>query len=35
MTISESLDFVDEFSAAVGDLGSVIDIVLCPPYTAR
>jgi triosephosphate isomerase len=34
MTISESLAFVREFRAAVGDLAQAVDIVLCPPYTA-
>lgn len=34
MTISESLAFVQAFSAGVGDVAQVVDIVLCPPYTA-
>ena len=34
MTISESLAFVHEFRATVGDLAHAVDIVLCPPYTA-
>jgi triosephosphate isomerase (TIM) len=34
MTISESLSFVREFCATIGDLGQAVDIVLCPPYTA-
>nr|HID14595.1 triosephosphate isomerase [Anaerolineae bacterium] len=34
MTIAESLAFVHEFRAAVGDLAQAVDIVLCPPYTA-
>lgn len=34
MTISESLAFAYEFRAAVGDLAHVVDIVLCPSYTA-
>ena len=34
MTISESLAFAHEFSAAIGDLAHAVDIVLCPPYTA-
>jgi triosephosphate isomerase len=34
MTIPESLAFVRQFCAAVGDLAQKVDIVLCPPYTA-
>lgn len=34
MTIPESLAFAREFHAAVSDLAYVVDIVLCPPYTA-
>jgi triosephosphate isomerase len=34
MTVSESLAFVHQFQAAVGDLAQKVDIVLCPPYTA-
>lgn len=34
MTISESLGFVREFRAAVGQLARTVDVVLCPPYTA-
>lgn len=34
MTIPESLDFVHQFRAAVSDLAQMVDIVLCPPYTA-
>lgn len=34
MTISESLSFVREFRAAVGELAQKVDIVLCPPYTS-
>ncbi|MFL7792821.1 MAG: triose-phosphate isomerase [Anaerolineae bacterium] len=34
MTIPESLAFVHEFRAAVGDLAKEVDIVLCPPHTA-
>jgi triosephosphate isomerase len=34
MTISESIVFVREFHATVGDVAHAVDIVLCPPYTA-
>jgi triosephosphate isomerase len=34
MTIPESLAFVREFRAVVSDLAQVVDVVLCPPYTA-
>lgn len=34
MTISESLAFVREFRAALGTLTQLLDIVLCPAYTA-
>jgi triosephosphate isomerase len=34
MTIPESLVFVREFRAVVGDLARAVDIVLCPPHTA-
>lgn len=34
MTIPESLAFVRQFRAAVGELAQEVDIVLCPPYTA-
>jgi triosephosphate isomerase len=34
VTIPESLTFVRQFRAAVGDLAQEVDVVLCPPYTA-
>jgi triosephosphate isomerase len=34
MTIPESMAFVRQFRAAVGDLAQAVDVVLCPPYTA-
>jgi triosephosphate isomerase len=34
MTIAESLAFVRELRAAVGDLAQAVDIILCPPHTA-
>ena len=34
MTISESLAFLRDFAAALGDLAQAVDVVLCPPYTA-
>jgi len=34
MTISESLTYVREFQAAMGHLVHLVDVVLCPPYTA-
>ncbi|MBN1814089.1 MAG: triosephosphate isomerase [Anaerolineae bacterium] len=34
MTIPEGLAFVRQFRAAVGHLAQMVDIVLCPPYTA-
>jgi triosephosphate isomerase len=34
MTISKSLAFVEQFQIAVGTLAELVDIVLCPPYTA-
>lgn len=33
-TISESLAFVRDFRAAIGDLATAVDVVLCPAYTA-
>jgi len=34
MTISESVVFARQFSAAIGSLAQWVDIVICPPYTA-
>jgi triosephosphate isomerase len=34
MKISESLAFVREFKISMGNLTQLVDIVLCPPYTA-
>jgi triosephosphate isomerase len=34
MTIEESLAFARAFCAAAGDLLDIVDVVLCPPYTA-
>jgi triosephosphate isomerase len=34
MTIPESLAFVHKFRTAVDDLVRVVDVILCPPYTA-
>ena len=34
MTISEALAFARDFRAAVGSLVQLMDIVLCPPFTA-
>jgi triosephosphate isomerase len=34
MTVSESLAFVRNLTSALGDVVQLVDIVLCPPYTA-
>ncbi len=34
MTVAESLAFVHGFSALAGDCLNVVDVILCPPYTA-
>jgi triosephosphate isomerase len=34
MTLSQSLTFVQEFRTALGDTAQVVDVVICPPYTA-
>ena len=34
MTVAESLAFVVDFQALAGDLLNVVDVVICPPYTA-
>lgn len=34
MTVAESLAFVEGFQALAGDLLDVVDVVICPPYTA-
>ncbi len=34
MTISSSLAYVDELQALAGDLTGIVDVVICPPYTA-
>ena len=34
MTISESHDFVKKFRAAVDNLVQLMDVILCPPFTA-
>lgn len=34
MTIAESLVFLQEFVGLAGDLPQVVDVVICPPYTA-
>lgn len=34
MTIFESLSFMREFVTAVGNLTQLVNVVLCPPYTA-
>lgn len=34
MTVGESLDFVRDFEAIVGDLLDRVEVVICPPFTA-
>jgi len=34
MTIAQSLAFVRDFALAIGDLARLVDVILCPPYTA-
>ena len=34
MTVTEALAFVQEFQALAGDLPDVMDVVICPPFTA-
>lgn len=34
MTVTEALAFVKEFRTAVGNLEQLVEIVICPPYTA-
>jgi len=34
MTVAESLAFVRDFEALVGDLLGKVDVVICPPFTA-
>jgi triosephosphate isomerase len=34
MTVAESLSFVNRFQALVEDILEVVDVVLCPPFTA-
>ena len=34
MTVAESLAFVRDFEAIAGDLLDIVDVVICPSYTA-